>query len=143
MTNTIKNSNCKTETKVFNHLPSHFVNYVNVPASRARRFWLSNHALTNVKSLNDTFIVELATPGFKKEDLTITLDKSNLKISGSKNKADDKFILREYQLDHFERVFALPDNIDESSLQAKVENGILSISMQVIPAKLAQTITIN
>jgi HSP20 family molecular chaperone IbpA len=143
MTNTINNSICKPESKSFNHLPGGFVNHKISPAFQSRKPWISNKAMTNIKSLKDSFMIEMAIPGFNKENVQITLDNSTLKIAGRKDEVVDKLILREFQLDCFERTFLLPDNVDDSTLVASIENGILTVTIQVIPAKQAQTITIN
>lgn len=143
MTNTISNPSCKTETSALNHLPSHLVKFRKSPALHFRTSWSPNRALTNIKSLKDAYIIELAIPGFSKEHVNITLDKSKLKITGNKTAQEVKFIKREYQFDQFEKVFSLPENVDDASLQATMENGILKVHIQVIPAKEAQTITIN
>jgi HSP20 family protein len=143
MTNTISNPSCKTETNSLNHLPNHLVKFRKSPAMQSRTSWSPNRALTNIKSLKDAYIIELAIPGFSKEHVNITLENSKLKITGSKTSQDVKFIKREYQFNQFEKVFSLPENVDDASLLATMENGILKVHIQVIPAKEAQTITIN
>lgn len=142
MTNTIQNPNCKSDTKIANHMHRHFVSQRSNPNIQSRKFWTPNKVFTNIKSLKDSFVVEMAIPGYNKESVNITIDNSTIKISGKKDVAGEKFILREYHLDQFERVFALPENVDDASIQATIEDGILRITMQVIPAKQARIINI-
>lgn len=143
MTNTVSNPSCKTERSASNHVPGHLGKYRKSPAMDYRMPSLHYKALTNIKILKDAYIMELAIPGFSKEHVNITLENSKLKITGSKTSQDVKFIKREYQFDQFEKVFSLPENVDDTTLQATMENGILKVRIQVIPAKEVQTITIN
>lgn len=142
MTNTINNQNCKTNTNGF-RLPSHFVKYGNNQTAQSKSFPSNNKVLTNIRSLKDAYIIELAIPGFDKEQVNITFENSKLKIIGSKSPHEEKMLRREFHLEQFEKTFFLPDNIDETSFQATLENGILKVSIPLIPSKETKTITIN
>jgi HSP20 family protein len=141
MTNTI-NSNCNADRQGLNQLPHQFVKLSKSPVFNSRTPF-SNKVLTNIKSLKDAYVIELAIPGFNKENVSITFENSKLKITGSNTAQDDKILRREYQIDQFEKVFSLPENVDDSSLQATMENGILKVYIALKPVKEAHTITIK
>lgn len=100
----------------------------------------SNHNSTsipaaNVKESEESFQVELATPGKKKEDFKIELDNNILKISSEtklENEEKDEngnYTRREFSYQSFQRMFNLPKNIQNDNIKAKYEEGILIIDL--------------
>jgi len=85
--------------------------------------------------------IELATPGFKKENFNIKIEKDQLIISGKKETpAKDekegenessalKFTRREFNFAKFQRSFHLPEDLDKDGIEANYENGILTIAI--------------
>jgi HSP20 family protein len=91
----------------------------------------------NIKESNDDFEVEVAAPGFTKNDFRIELNHDLLTISSEKEvenetKEGQIFSLREFSYQSFSRSFTLPNTADSEKIGAKYENGILRI---VIPKK--------
>lgn len=88
-------------------------------------------------------------PGINKEDVKVKINEEGmLCISGEKKreesaatKQDGYSIIRsERSYGSFSRSFILPDNADKTSVKAKFENGILSISLNKIePQKPNET----
>jgi HSP20 family protein len=88
----------------------------------------------NIKESNDDFEVEVAAPGFSKNDFRIELNHELLTISSGKEienetKEDQQFTLREFSYQSFSRSFMLPNSVDSNKIGAKYENGILRISI--------------
>ena len=91
----------------------------------------------NIKESSDDFEVEVAAPGFSKDDFRIELNNDLLTISSGKEtvnetKEGQQFSLREFSYQSFSRSFSLPNTADSEKIVAKYENGILRI---VIPKK--------
>jgi HSP20 family protein len=88
----------------------------------------------NIKESNDDFEVEVAAPGFTKNDFKIELNHDLLTISSEKEienetKEDQRFSLREFSYQSFSRSFTLPNTADSDKIGARYENGILRISI--------------
>jgi len=88
----------------------------------------------NIKESNDGFDVEVAAPGFTKNDFKIELNHDLLTISSEKEvenetKEGQAFTLREFSYQSFSRSFTLPNTADSEKIGAKYENGILRISI--------------
>jgi len=86
----------------------------------------------NVIETGENFKIEVAVPGLKKEDFTIELDNKLLKISSERKdeneqKNGEKILRREFSYCSFKRVFSLPDTVEASKIEAKHENGILTV----------------
>ncbi len=93
-----------------------------------------NAAAVNIKENEEGFLVEIAVPGFSKNEIEITIEDGYLKIVAEKsNKEEEKeenYTRREFSFSNFNRNFKLPVNIDdEKKVKANYENGILKLNL--------------
>ena len=88
----------------------------------------------NVVENKDNYIVEVAAPGFKKEDFKINITDNLLTISSEreakKEKSTKKYTRKEYEFSSFSRAFSLPEDVDADDIHASYENGELSIKIK-------------
>jgi HSP20 family protein len=77
--------------------------------------------------------VEFVVPGLTKKDITVLLDEDLLKVSYEKPEDSTNTFI-----DSFERTYTLPENINEKKIDAKVENGILTIRLPKLQKKSTQ-----
>jgi HSP20 family protein len=116
--------------KTFNSMVNEFFNDENIFNFSLKN---SNVGYTNIKDLEDKYILELQVPGFTKDDIEINLNDNNtLTINGNiekENEENDNFYRREFKKSTFSRSFILPDNVNIDDIEAKTENGILNISL--------------
>jgi HSP20 family protein len=100
----------------------------------------------NVKENEKDFQVEVAAPGFEKEDFKIDFSDGTLTLQAEREKneeAEEKGEMKrkEFSYTSIKRSFNLPDNIDEDGISARYENGILHLrlpkvkSVEAPPAK--------
>lgn len=118
-----------------------------------RNFSVTNTTLpsVNIKEKVDAFEVEVAAPGFEKNDFKLELNHDLLTISSQKKvenetKEDETFTKREFSYQSFTRSFTLPNSADGEKIGASYENGILRISIpkkEEAKPKPARTIDIN
>ena len=89
----------------------------------------------NVKEKENGFEIEMSAPGLKKEDFNVELNNSVLTISCEKKEEDEtkdedeKYTRREFSYQSFSRSFNLPDTVDYEKIDAKYEDGILTLSV--------------
>lgn len=98
----------------------------------SNRSWDQGNApATNIIETEQEFRLEIAAPGFSKEDFKITLDKNILTVLSEKEpeKKVEKYTRYEFSYGKFSRSFALPKSIDIEHISAGGENGILRISL--------------
>jgi len=92
-----------------------------------------SHSVPSVNSLenNDSFEIDLAVPGMKKEDFTIELNDKVLVISSETSNTieNDKMRLNEFNFSSFQRSFRVPDSVDLDKIKANYKNGILKIKL--------------
>lgn len=105
----------------------------------------------NVKETDKDFRMEVAVPGFKKEDFKVEFEQDVLRISGEKKEEQENsvgtYTRREFSAESFMRTFRFPENtVDSEKIHAKYENGILNITVpkrDEAQAKPARTIEIG
>jgi HSP20 family protein len=88
----------------------------------------------NVKENNENFDIEVAAPGFSKEDFEITITDDVLTISAKNEKnteeKEEDYTRKEFYYNAFNRSFTLPKSIDFSKkIKAKYENGVLRVHL--------------
>ena len=101
----------------------------------------------NVIDKNDRFILQLAVPGYSKENISIQVEKNLLTVTGNHNedKKNNKYSRREFQYNRFSKTFVLDESIDQENINAEVNNGILEIALykKVVTAPDLKKIEIN
>ena len=90
----------------------------------------------NVIETEKEYEVELAAPGLSKDDFRVHVDSdNNLHIEmekKSENKEGHKhgrFLRREFSYEKFQQTLLLPDDVDAEKIEAKVEKGILQVTL--------------
>ena len=89
----------------------------------------------DVREDADHFYVEAELPGFKKDDVDVTLENQQLTISAErkeeKEQKGDKgeLLLHERRYNRFLRSFTLPPTVDEQTVNAKLNDGVLIITL--------------
>ena len=94
----------------------------------------SNLMRTDIKETEDSFELEVELPGYKKEDVKAHLKDGYLTINVSKNENNDvkdengKYIRRERYSGSMSRSFYVGEDVQESDIKARFEDGILKLA---------------
>jgi HSP20 family protein len=101
----------------------------------------------NIIETKDNYELEFNVPGRNKEDFKITVDKNVLTVSYEKKEEQKdeskKFIKKEFSSRSFKRSFNLDEKINAEAINAKYENGILTLTLpikeevKVLPKEIA------
>lgn len=89
----------------------------------------------DVREDADHIYVEAELPGFKKDEIDITMENQTLTIAAERNEqrgGDEKkgaHLLRERRYTRFLRSFTLPPTVDEQTVNAKLNEGVLTITL--------------
>ena len=96
---------------------------------------------TDVHEHDDHYEVDIDLPGFKKDELTLSLQDGYLTVSAEKGLDKDettkkgKVIRQERYVGALQRSFYVGDAITEQDIAAKFENGVLSLTVPKKDAK--------
>ncbi len=88
--------------------------------------------LIDIYETNDDYFLTAQMPGVTKENIKIKLEEGHLILMGRINFEDavnKKYVLKESETGNYYRRFRISDSIDESKIDAKLENGILNIKL--------------
>ncbi|MEI6060937.1 MAG: Hsp20/alpha crystallin family protein [Bacteroidota bacterium] len=99
----------------------------------------------NVREDENNYAIELALPGFSKEEISISFEDEILTITAGHQPKEDvsgpKYTWNEFGFkSKYERSFQLPETVNSESISAAFENGILLVSL---PKKEAQPATVK
>jgi HSP20 family protein len=87
----------------------------------------------NVTESKEAFKVNVAAPGFRKEDFKLEVRNGYLTISGestaSKEDQEETFTRREYAYSTFSRSFGLPENVNAEAISAQYADGVLKVTL--------------
>jgi len=117
------------------YLPSVFEELLNTDwlGGRTNTFATATPSV-NIIEKDDSFTVQVAAPGLKKEDFNIQLDNDLLTISSEIKKDEEiaetqKFTRREFNYTSFKRSFNLPESVNTAKITAEYVDGILAIGL--------------
>jgi HSP20 family protein len=98
-----------------------------------------------VKETTDAFIVKADLPGVAEADLDVSVHNNVLTVSGNRQseerKEGESYALYERQFGSFSRAFSLPDTADGERIDARLEHGVLHLTIgkkvEAKPRKIA------
>ena len=87
----------------------------------------------NISETEKDFVVEMAVPGFKKEDFKVKVENEVLIIEAEKKEEkveeEKNYTRKEYSHESFCRSFRLPENVKEDMIMAGYEDGMLKLTL--------------
>ncbi|GAB3562239.1 hypothetical protein GCM10027578_04280 [Spirosoma luteolum] len=103
------------------------------PVINRYRSTLPNVPAVNVKETETAFVLDLAAPGLKKDDLKVSVLKNQLTIAykseTNSEEKTEKFTRQEFGISQFERNFRLPKNVNAEAINATYTDGILTVEL--------------
>lgn len=89
----------------------------------------------NIRENSDEFMIDVAAPGMKKEQIKVDYENGRLTISSEKKEekkeaSKENYSRREFSYMSFQRSFTIPENlVDGDKIKATYNEGILHISL--------------
>lgn len=88
----------------------------------------------DIKETRDAYSVQAEMPGVAKEDIHVTVDGNVVSVRAEikqedVQQRDEKVLRNERYYGAVSRSFQLPVDVDETAAKAKVENGVLSLTL--------------
>ncbi len=111
--------------EIFNEFPATF--------GKAFREDVLSFPPVNIIENTNSYQLEVSAAGLEKTDFNIKLEGNVLNISTGKKEearsATEKVIRKEFSQKAFKRSFTLDEKIDAAAIEAKYENGILTLTL--------------
>jgi HSP20 family protein len=117
----------------FDHVLSRFFNQGDVTNGGGRAGYLAPWGV-DIREDADHLYIEADLPGFRKDEVDITLENQTLTISAEhkdeqKEEKKGDWLLNERRYARFLRSFTLPPTVDDQSVNAKLTDGVLTITL--------------
>lgn len=88
----------------------------------------------NIKNRKKDYLIEVAAPGFKKEDFEVSIEDGQLRIFASSSESNkeetEEFTRREFSTASFQRAFTLPQQVNHDKVKAVYKDGLLKITLE-------------
>ena len=100
----------------------------------------------DVYETDEAYVLEVDLPGVSQKSLNISLEKDVLTIEGTREAGDYegyKLDYGEYGAGEYERSFSLGDGIDSEKIGAKLENGVLAVTLPKAEGAVARKIEVK
>jgi HSP20 family protein len=102
---------------------------------------------TNVQETEDSYVLELEMPGISKGDVEVSFENDTLIVKGEKKaekeeKAKGGVVRREYHTTRYERSFNV-HGVDSGNVSAKMEDGILFVTLPKSAERLGRKIDVS
>lgn len=102
--------------------------------------------MVNIYETEDNFNLTAFMPDVQRDNIKIKLEDGSLLLMGRINYEEAlnrKYILNEYTIGNYYRKFKISDTIDESKIEARFENGVLTVKLPKHDRVKPRTIEIN
>ena len=92
-------------------------------------------------------VIRAEIPGAKPNDVDVTVQSGVLTISGRRQEESEEerggYLVRERRYGSFRRTLQLPEDVDESKINARFENGVLEVRIQGAAAREPKRVQIE
>lgn len=96
----------------------------------------------DVRESGNEIVIEAELPGVEEKDLSVSIRNGMLTIQGEKKfeheEEKDNYQRMERYYGSYQRAISLPDSIDEEKIEAKLDNGVLTIKLAKRPEAVKQ-----
>ena len=114
------------------YLQTYPQNRVQLRPHRGVRRWIENnqHSLNvNIREEDDAYVLSALVPGLTADDLNIQILDDVLRIEGEYKLDENQYLMQELPHGSFTRTLRLPVAIEADSVEAKINNGVLTLTL--------------
>lgn len=105
-----------------------------------------NIPTTDVYTKDNQLQIEAHLPNFEQDDVNIQIENNALVISAERHEKeedkDKKYVVRESSSSFYRRI-ALPERADTENIQARLDDGVLKVSIPLTPLPEPKKIAIS
>jgi HSP20 family protein len=85
--------------------------------------------VADLEETDDAYIIEVELPGVNKKDIDVSLSGRRLTIAGERKEKERTGVLRRRvrSMGRFRYEVMLPGDVDEDSVEAKLDDGVLTV----------------
>lgn len=98
----------------------------------------------NVSKSDNGYAIQLAAPGYSRDDFNITVENNTLTVSSTVETPEVilSYTTREYSYSSFSRSWSLPKGVTADNISARYDAGVLTVMVPTLTSEEA-TVTVN
>ncbi len=100
-----------------------------------------------INETKDNFMIRAAIPGFKPEEIEVSVKDNVLILSGKtetqEKREDENTIYSDWRSNRFCRQLILSSEVDEEKVEATLKDGVLQLTLPKLPVREAKQIAVN
>lgn len=100
----------------------------------------NKYSNTNYKELPDRYLLSFAVPGYKKDDIKINLEGGLINIESSVESDNNENDVTSFCKRSFRYQYSMPDDVDVNQIDAKQEDGVLTLILKKKEVKVDKKI---
>lgn len=102
----------------------------------------------DVAETDQGYTVKLEVPGVAKEDVKVSIEGRQISVQAQTQRSEEKkdgerVVYRERSVSSYARTFTLPQEVDQAEAGAKLDNGVLTLTLPKRGARTAAQITVS
>lgn len=101
----------------------------------------------NLKDTPEAFVLRVELPGFEREQIDLTINSDVVTLKGERTSETEEenecYYCRESVEGNFERSIQLPQTVVSDKAEAKLQNGILTVTLPKEQPRKSVTISVN
>lgn len=116
------------------------------PYRRLVRQWTNGdqHTLgVNIREEDEAYVLSALVPGLTAEDLNIQVLDDVIRIEGEYRQDENRYLVQEIPHGSFARTLRLPAPIDAGHVEAKIADGVLTLTLPKAESAKPKKIKIN
>lgn len=101
---------------------------------------------TDIHESEDTIVVTMDVPGVDRKDVDVKLEKDVLTITGLVDLSSYEGLeplYTEYNVGNYTRSFTISNEVDRDGIAAKIDNGVLTVTLPKAREAASRRITVN
>ena len=89
--------------------------------------------LANICEEEDKILLRLEMPGVTKDSVTLKVENNELQIAGrrSRKQTDNSYLIKERRDGDYFQAYTLDDTIDQDTIEAEMDSGVLLVSLHL------------
>ncbi len=116
------------------------------PQRRVVRRWVGENQQTlgvNIREEDEAYVLSALVPGLNAEDLNIQVLEDVVRIEGEYKQDENQYLMQELPHGSFTRTLRLPAAIDANHVEAKIADGVLTLTLPKAESAKPKKIKIN
>ncbi|SHH02257.1 Hsp20/alpha crystallin family protein [Halobaculum gomorrense] len=109
----------------------------------------SEYAPVDLVEYDDEFVATVDLPGFERSDISVSVTDHMLRIAAEREEAteehgeDERVLRRERRHESVHRSLSLPDEVDKDGVTARMNNGVLTVTLPRLEAESSREIEVE